>query len=358
MLIKGENIYDILGIDKNADKKTIKQAYAKLVKQYHPEEQPEEWKRIHDAYELAIELASGQKQKVAVPVAPEQVCELADTVKWPEQNPTPNESTGMPEPILSTPIETPRVQETESEDIFGDVERIADKQREEEEKAAEEKLKYAIHEVQSLVWQNKFKTKEWKKFFEQEDLLPVISQKKFLRELGDCFFLKQIDQKLYTYMNEQLNIIADYIKVYSTSASAGSMDMASVEYARSKVKVAYRSGKHEKNPLSQRSIFLTLLVLGSVLTTLSSGYVRSINAQRQKESQVQSREMREKEYEIMKQQEEEMQEQWQDMFEADPDLRESMIQHMREIMEEGSVKQEYIDSVLQSFGIDPSELEQ
>ena len=46
MLIQSSNIYEILGVDRNADTKTIKKAYAKLVKQYHPEEHPEEWKNF------------------------------------------------------------------------------------------------------------------------------------------------------------------------------------------------------------------------------------------------------------------------------------------------------------------------
>ena len=31
--------YDVLGIDRNADEKTIKKAYRKLAKKYHPDEQ-------------------------------------------------------------------------------------------------------------------------------------------------------------------------------------------------------------------------------------------------------------------------------------------------------------------------------
>ena len=59
MLGYGDDIYEILGIDRNADTRTIKKAYANLVKQYRPEENPQEWERIHDAYELAMRFASG-----------------------------------------------------------------------------------------------------------------------------------------------------------------------------------------------------------------------------------------------------------------------------------------------------------
>lgn len=51
--------FDTLGIKVTKDKKAIKKAYSALVKQYHPEEYPEEWSRIHDAFQTAMEYAQG-----------------------------------------------------------------------------------------------------------------------------------------------------------------------------------------------------------------------------------------------------------------------------------------------------------
>lgn len=56
--------FEILKISATCDKKIIKKAYAELVKQYHPEEQPDEWKMIHDAYETAIRYAKIQRTHV------------------------------------------------------------------------------------------------------------------------------------------------------------------------------------------------------------------------------------------------------------------------------------------------------
>ncbi|MBP5554904.1 MAG: J domain-containing protein [Lachnospiraceae bacterium] len=47
--------YRILGIEPGSDIKEVKKAYASLIKQYHPEEHPEEWKKIHDAYTLVCD---------------------------------------------------------------------------------------------------------------------------------------------------------------------------------------------------------------------------------------------------------------------------------------------------------------
>lgn len=57
MMINRNDVFQILEIEPTEDKKAIKKAYARLVKQYHPEEQPERWKEIHDAYEAALHIA-------------------------------------------------------------------------------------------------------------------------------------------------------------------------------------------------------------------------------------------------------------------------------------------------------------
>ena len=392
------NPYEILGIEKDADKKTIKHAYAKLVKQYHPEEQPEEWKRIHDAYELAIKIASGQQQKTAVPVLTEsqkQEQELAltnmvknveqketpsapaGTPEWkeapstplgtPEQEEAPNEPTGMskqdlarpiymPNPVLSTPIETPKVQETEPENLFGDVEELANMQRQEEEKTEEEKLKSLMYEVWQLTRENKFKIEEWRKFFEQEDLLPVISQKKFLRELGNDFNLKQIDEDLYKYLDEQLNVISEYIKVHSTD-SAGSGNIASVEFARSKVKAAYRYRLAVKEESRTRIAKWVVFIAAATIFVV---VLSSLNQEEQRKAEeVQRQEtMMEWQHELMKQQQEESQKQAQERLEADPEMKEEMIQRMKKDLKSGEITQEYYDFFFEYYGIDPDEAEE
>lgn len=51
------NIWDILEIAETTDVKKIKRAYAHLTKQVHPEEQPKEFQRLHDAYHGALSYA-------------------------------------------------------------------------------------------------------------------------------------------------------------------------------------------------------------------------------------------------------------------------------------------------------------
>ena len=49
------DIWEVLGIEPTSDKKIIKRAYAKKVKTCHPEEHPEEFKLLYDAYQVALE---------------------------------------------------------------------------------------------------------------------------------------------------------------------------------------------------------------------------------------------------------------------------------------------------------------
>lgn len=405
MLAGSSNPYDILGIDRDADKKTIKKAYAELVKQYHPEEHPEEWKRIHDAYEQAMELASAKRQKVSVPVpqeAAEQEKDLTNPVSnseekevphtpvetseqkeapnvpiempeqkeapntpigTPEQEKSPNTPIGMPErkQAPNAPIGTPapkirqEVPETEAEDIFGDVDEIAGRQREQEESAAKEKLESAIREMRQLIWDNKFKKKEWKKFFEREELLPVISQKKFLRELGDCFELKQIDPDLYSYLDKQLEAIAEFIKEYNTDLTR-SRDLAAVKYAKTKVRLAhkrYAKIREERKEKLWGKWTIVMFIIGII--------VLSIEGQKKEEERQRWKQITEMQQESM-----------QKSMEQQPigtsselvsrlemlDMNGDIEQQLQEMLDEGIISQAIYDYLLQYSEIDRSGTEE
>lgn len=73
-----QNAWEILQISPDASKKEIRRAYAKLVKQYHPEETPELFERLHDAYQAAMQAA----EKEPVQMIPEKSASVkADTLK-------------------------------------------------------------------------------------------------------------------------------------------------------------------------------------------------------------------------------------------------------------------------------------
>ena len=55
-MTKAKDYYEVLGVDKNADDETIKKAYRKLAKKYHPDtnagnaEAEKKFKEISEAY--------------------------------------------------------------------------------------------------------------------------------------------------------------------------------------------------------------------------------------------------------------------------------------------------------------------
>ena len=66
------NCFTVLGIEPTTEKKTIKRAYAAKSREFHPEEHPEEFRRIHDAYEEALAWAERNAGRGEEPQMPEE----------------------------------------------------------------------------------------------------------------------------------------------------------------------------------------------------------------------------------------------------------------------------------------------
>ncbi len=61
MSIHSSNFYEVLGIDRASDERTVKKAYFTLVRKYPPETHPEEFKKLREAYEVLSD-AESRKQ--------------------------------------------------------------------------------------------------------------------------------------------------------------------------------------------------------------------------------------------------------------------------------------------------------
>ena len=79
-------MWNILGIEPTKDIKAIKAAYAKLAKQYNPEEHPEEFKRIFDAYKSAC--AYARSKNTPEPQKPDTTQEGLNLSFAPKQEPS------------------------------------------------------------------------------------------------------------------------------------------------------------------------------------------------------------------------------------------------------------------------------
>ena len=60
-----ENIWEILGIRPTEDKRAIRRAYAQACRTCHPEDQPEEFRQLHQAYEQALTWDKEKKEEPA-----------------------------------------------------------------------------------------------------------------------------------------------------------------------------------------------------------------------------------------------------------------------------------------------------
>lgn len=344
MLKQNGNIYDILGIDRNADTKTIKKAYAKLVKRYHPEENPEEWKRIHDAYELAMRNASVRKQygqnagtskgtydQPCIPHMPmETYGEALDS-----DTPTDSYEQEIQAHTLT------KSQENELETFFGEIERLAYEQQEAERKSEREKCDSAIKEIQWLIWRKKVKLDEWKAFFDREDMLPIFSQKKFLKELGDCLKQKKIDDKLYTYLNGQLDRISDYLM--TGSININEWDLSSVKYARVGIETGHNDWKSDRTERKDNIRHCVAAVL-FILFLFVSGFMIPKQEREKRES--------EEQYEETIPEITERQQKVQNIIESSQEMSKAMQQQFQKMLKEDEMMREEYFTIIKRSDLD------
>lgn len=93
------NCWSILGIEATSNKKDIKRAYSKLLKSYHPAEDPEGFQRLNEAYQLALSLAdeSSFEPLVTEHVEPANTSLFEGTVKQSADNAELPETFEQPE---------------------------------------------------------------------------------------------------------------------------------------------------------------------------------------------------------------------------------------------------------------------
>lgn len=246
------NVFHILEIEPTNDKKEIRKAYARLVKRYHPEEYPEEWKRIHDAYETALKIAQYGK-------TPEQAKELPmqkQKAELPEVNSreVPPVVMKKPEPELFSPLKYPEPERKkaggedksmppkdadreEMDVLFRDIEKFSKEQQRQKAEEQKRELDAAVETLKQMAAKKRLNQNEWEAFFRREDMQPIICTGEFLYQLGECFNNRTISGKLHQFLLEQLILIGQYRKDKNiTEDNAGVSDP--LGYARSKIRSA------------------------------------------------------------------------------------------------------------------------
>ena len=276
-----ENVFQILEIEPTNDKKVIRKAYAGLVKRYHPEEFPEEWKKIHDAYEQALKLA----EHVQPPIPPEPLVKE----KEPEEEP--------PEPSVKIEVLEPPVQEKELEEeppeppavkseeemdsLFDNIGEMAREQRHQDKETFERELQEVMDDFRKVYGKNEIDIKEWKAFFNQETRLPYICTREFLELLGDCFENRTIEVEMYRFLKEQLAVITQYGQDRDIELQNIGL-LNPVDYAEKKIYKAYAgesaagSGDDAgtRRRKMRRAVWIALIVVSAIMRFIT-GYMRS-----------------------------------------------------------------------------------
>ena len=185
------NAWEILGIEPTSDKKTIKRAYAKLLKQYHPEENPEEFKQIQAAYQQCL-----HSDQEIESVSYEQNVESKQDIK--AQPISIVEDTIVPPPIPK--ITTLFIQNEKDvvvyQDIFNSIEKSLPK---------------------------KIGFKEIVQVFTEPKIMPYLEDELFCRRLEDIFLSRKLK-----YIKNFRDPIYIYLGKYGMSKLSNAMDYSNV----------------------------------------------------------------------------------------------------------------------------------
>lgn len=242
-----DEAFRILGIEPTNDKKIIKKAYAQLVKKYHPEEQPDEWQRVRNAYEAA----SGNDASYVYTGRILSV-DISERILEEKQKGTLTEEDEELEEI---------------EDVFHNLSDLSAQeraQRYEEDKlqsdADKPVLMAAISEVAMLRYKRMQKTKDWKRIFENEEYKRIFVKEEFLAECRRSLYYAVISRKLYHYLKNFMK----QIHQYSQSVQIGAIDAeweAVCEQVENDIEDAYIITKLKRIVLNHLGKILLISVL-------------------------------------------------------------------------------------------------
>lgn len=243
------SVFQILEIEPTNDKRAIKRAYAKLVKQYHPEEYPEKWKQIHDAYMAALEMSEYSLSKDLTADMQSESALLEEITAGLHTMPEQKEPEDIQEAVQEVSVSD------EITALWGEISQLSADQQKQDEEQRRQVLQKLISRFQKMAKKRHYDKKEWENFFYQPDILPLISRKEFLYQLGNQLADQEIDDELYTLLKDQLRIIRRY-RADRKMRALENGGPEPVKYAESKIEAARREErwfKRLKNRIRRRS---------------------------------------------------------------------------------------------------------
>lgn len=196
------NAWEILGIEPTSDKKEIKKAYAKLLKQYHPEENPEKFKQIQVAYQQCL-----HSDQEIESVSYEQNIENKQDIKT--QPISIKEDTIVPPPIPK--ITTLFIQNEKDVVVYQDI----------------------LNSIEKSL-PKKIGSKDIVQVFTDSKIMPYLEDELFCRRLEDIFLSRKLK-----YIKNFRDPIYMYLGKYGMSKLSNVMDYSNVPFYKRPAFVAF-----------------------------------------------------------------------------------------------------------------------
>lgn len=196
------NAWEILGIEPTSDKKTIKRAYAKLLKQYHPEENPEKFKQIQAAYQQCL-----HSDQEIESVSYEQNIESKQDIKT--KPISIKEDTIVPPPIPK--ITTLFIQNEKDVVVYQDI----------------------LNSIEKSL-PKKIGSKDIVQVFTDSKIMPYLEDELFCRRLEDIFLSRKLK-----YIKNFRDSIYMYLGKYGMSKLSNVMDYSNVPFYKRPAFVAF-----------------------------------------------------------------------------------------------------------------------
>ena len=196
------NAWEILGIEPTSDKKEIKKAYARLLKQYHPEENPEKFKKIQAAYQQCL-----HSDQEIESVSYEQNIESKQDIKT--QPISIKEDTIVPPPIPK--ITTLLIQNEKDVVVYQDI----------------------LNSIEKSL-PKKIGSKDIVQVFTDSKIMPYLEDELFCRRLEDIFLSRKLK-----YIKNFRDPIYMYLGKYGMSKLSNVMDYSNVPFYKRPAFVAF-----------------------------------------------------------------------------------------------------------------------
>ena len=204
--------YKVLGLESGASVEEVKEAYARLSKEYHPEENPEEFQQIHEAYvtltrggrrrgNRAMVVESSPIEKTAAPEVKESDLVFRNVSKVEEEK---AEDEQAPELSFGRSIKAAKAQEVEEkeqEQTAFDFDSSIQQAQKQEEEQFKQNIQKCVDELAVLFSPPNYNDlKKFKEFFGRKEYEKVFFSRLFIYDLAQYINQVELKYEVYSYL--------------------------------------------------------------------------------------------------------------------------------------------------------------